>query len=190
MKLLRHSERRVPAILDAAIRVSGSLGDYRILNNLERIMLQVPNDTVPQSEVSYMLPSRVGAAAAAGRILEQDRQSAPGHEHEGDGGLNPEGKALAIAALKLAACPGEPTELRVAAIEALGIARDSSAGDFLDLIAADPQALDESRTLLLQALSLRSLTNVFQNNHLEESDVDERLRELTAAIQTQEGSEP
>src|SRR5688572_21500822 len=33
-KLLRHSQRRVPASLDAAIRVSGTLGDQRVLNNL------------------------------------------------------------------------------------------------------------------------------------------------------------
>lgn len=189
-KLLRHSERRVPASLDAAIRVSGLLGDPRVLNNLEKVATQWANlDDPDVTRVEYPLSSRTAAAAAIGRVLEQDRSSPPGHPDEG-GGIDADAKAQAIAALKLCACPAEPTELRTAAIEALGIARDDSASDFLDLISEDPQAPDDSRKLLLQALSLRSLTNIKHNNHLEDTDVDEKLRELVEAIQAQQEVQP
>lgn len=189
-KLLRHSERRVPATLDAAIRVSGSLGDYRVLNNLEKVATQWASAEDPDAtRVAYPLSSRVAAAAAIGRILELDRSSPPGHDEAGQG-ISDDSEQLAIAALKLSACPGEPTELRSAAIEALGIARNNSASHFLDLTFAEPQAPDDTRNLFIQVLAARSLTNIQHNNHLIDSDVDEKLRELLTVIESQTTEQP
>lgn len=190
-KLLRHSERRVPASLDAAIRVAGTSGDFRVLNNLAKVATQWANLEDPDAtRVAYPRTSRMAAAAAIGRILEQDRSSPPGHGDGSGDGISSEAKALAIDALKLVSCPGEPTELRSAAIEALGIARDASAEEFLELLFDEPQAPDESRKLLIQSLAAKALTNIAHNNHLIDSDVDERLRELAAAIQAQQGAQP
>lgn len=189
-KILRHSERRVPGALDVAIHVSGSLGDYRVLNNLGKIATQWATADDPDgTRVAYPLSSRVAAAAAIGRILEQDRSAPPGREGEGEG-ISAEAEQQAIDSLKLSACPAEPTELRSAAIEALGIARNEDASDFLEAITADPMAPDDGRKLLLTVLALRSLTNIKHNNHLEESQADEQLRELARIIQEQQGTQP
>jgi hypothetical protein len=72
----------------------------------------------------------------------------------------------------------------------LGIARDASTESFLDVIFAEPEAPDDSRSLLLRSLAGRSLTNIKHNNHLIESDVDEQLRELSEAIQADQGGQP
>lgn len=190
-KILRHSERRVPAALDVAIHVSGSLGDYRVVNNLGKIATQWASADDPDgARVAYPLTARVAAAAAMGRILEQDRSSPPGHENDEGEGISKEAEAQAIEALKLSACPAEPTELRAAAIEALGIARNATARDFLEVVSADPVAPDDSRRLLITVLALRSITNIAHNNHLEESQADEQLRELARLIQEQNAVQP
>lgn len=189
-KLLRHSERRVPAMLDSAIRVSGELGDPRVLNNLAKIATQWAMSNDPDgTRVAYPLTSRVAAAAALGRVLESNRSSPPGETDSGEG-ISADAKERAIDALKISGCIGEPTELRAAAIEALGISRSPAAKPYLDLTFQDPVAPDDFRTLLLQSVAGRSLTNIVHNNHLEDSDVDEQLRELLLNLQAQQGGQP
>lgn len=167
--------------------------------------------TFTLGNIPYPLSTRTAAAAALGRILERGRvlvsdddddagddrdgdgDSSSDDEDDGDDGedepavLSAEVRAAAIKALQLGSCASEDTRIRVASVEALGIARDPEATSFLDVMfAGDTGAPDVSRGLLLQAVAGRSLTNITHNNHLEESDVDEKLRELLLNLQQEQ----
>lgn len=190
-KLLRHSERRSVALLNAAVHVAGTLGDFRVLNDLQEIITEHGRieDGSVVARIAYPARTRVGAAASIGRILEQDRSSPPGHSDAPGDGISDEAVADSVAALVLASCTGQPLELRSAAIEALGLTRDHSSVEFLELLKNNPGEEDENENLLLDLIARRALTNITHNNHLANSDVDERVAELLLTIQASTAAE-
>lgn len=187
-KLLRHSERRAAPVLDAAIHVAGSLGDFRVLNNLGEIVTERgwtgDGSSEAEGRIAYRTRSRVAAAAAMGRILQQDRSAPPGQPSDETGdGISDEATADALEALVLSACIGNALELRAAAVEAIGLARNPSAVDFLELMFLDTGEPDDNADLVLRLVIGRALTNITHNNHLAETDVDERVAALLHAVE-------
>ncbi len=180
-KLLRHAAKRSPAALESAIFVEGTLGDFRVLADLDHIVVnQIASDEQPAIAYDFGIPVRTGAAAAIGRIIEQDRSVPPGRpadhndldDEPGTGHTDVEPAIddsdirAAVASLEFASCPGKSIELRGAALEALGLIRDPSAKAFLDAVAANPGEGDESSNLFLTTIAARSLTNITLNNHV------------------------
>lgn len=190
MHLLRHSERRIEAVRILAIRKSTLLGDYRILNNLERIVTQHADDGDGRL-VAYPIASRIAAASAIGRIVEADRSAPPGRPSDGTGGgISDADIAVALDALTLAACPSEPRELRAAALEAIGLLRTRGAVDFLEATFSDPEIPeDEVFELLLRGLSARSLSMVTHNNHLVDSGLTDEIRAVIQAYNEATGAQ-
>ena len=171
-KLLRHAATRGGATLESAIHAEGTLGDFRVLNDLDGIVVNRPmgGGASPTAAFDFGVPVRAGAASAIGRIIEQDRSAPPGRSWDpADGrapGIAHENVANAIATLELASCIGTPIEIRGAAIEALGLIRDASAKPFLDVVVANPGEGSDANNLFLQIIAARSLTNITLNNHV------------------------
>lgn len=97
--------------------------------------------------------------------------------------------AQSRSALEIAACPGNPRDVRSAAVEALGLARDPASREFLELMYRESVEPDDAgANLFLRTLSGRSLTSISGNNHLADSDLDETLGLFLDAWNAQEGA--
>lgn len=151
-----------------------------------------------QAHIPYAARVRTLAAAAIGRVLERDLQRPPGHPHGIDAdddvdddddeddddvehGIPDHAKLDAVAALSHSACPG-PLSLRASSLEALGRTRHTAATPFLDLVFAAPGETDPHRNTVLKTVTGRSLTNILHNNHLQDTDADERFADLVRAL--------
>ena len=129
-------------------------------------------------EIRYSTLARIAAAAAIGRVIERPRT--PGGA-EGSP-VEPERVEDARLALSMiAGCADEPSDLRAAATESLGILREPAAQPLLELLAADPDDPNTTTAAILRLSAERSLTTTLVNNHSANSPTADELADLLRA---------
>lgn len=185
MKLLEKSRIRNQATLDSAILVEARLGDYRVLPELEQMAVNAFALNALPATYDFGARPRSAAAAAIGRIIEQNRSTPPGCADLTGPGCDPAGwnsstdgsdtpidaiapadVSAAVTALSIGACIGQPLQLRSTATEAIGLTQSHAAVSFLNEVDANPGTNDLVQDATVQLIAARSLTNITHNNHV------------------------
>lgn len=137
------------------------------------------------TQINYATLVRISASSAIGRVVERPRNPA-GQETE-PVELDRVHEAR-IALTLVAACAQEPSDLRAAATESLGLIRQPATTPVLDLLAADPGDPNTTTAAIIRLSAERSLTTTLVNNHSANSPTARELADLLEA--SQQGGEP